>query len=144
MPLLDITAAAGNFSDLQIHSDFEWVELPFNLAPQNGYFVCKVVGESMNKRIPNGAYCLFRQDGGGSREGKIVLVQSTAIQDADFGSGYTIKEYHSKKIITDEGWQHSTINLEPLSDDLSYHTIELVSDELTNFKVVGVFDRVLA
>ncbi|MCX2583985.1 DNA/RNA helicase domain-containing protein [Pedobacter sp. MR22-3] len=144
VPLLDITAAAGNFSDLQIHSDFEWVELPFNLAPQNGYFVCKVVGESMNKRIPNGAYCLFRQDGGGSREGKIVLVQSTAIQDADFGSGYTIKEYHSKKIITDEGWQHSTINLEPLSDDLSYHTIELVSDELTNFKVVGVFDRVLA
>ena len=71
-------------------------------------------------------------------------MQSTAIQDADFGSGYTIKEYHSKKIITDEGWQHSTINLEPLSDDLSYHTIELVSDELTDFKVVGVFDRVLA
>ncbi|WP_412468202.1 DNA/RNA helicase domain-containing protein [Pedobacter sp. KLB.chiD] len=144
VPLLDITAAAGNFSDLQIHSDFEWVELPFNISPQEGCFVCKVIGESMNKRIPNGAYCLFRKDGGGSREGKIVLVQSTAIQDADFGSGYTVKQYHSKKIITDEGWQHSTIHLEPLSDDLSYHTIELVSDELTDFKVVGVFDRVLA
>ncbi|HEX8546762.1 MAG TPA: DNA/RNA helicase domain-containing protein [Cytophagaceae bacterium] len=26
VPLVDISAAAGNFSDLQIHSDFEWVE----------------------------------------------------------------------------------------------------------------------
>jgi SOS-response transcriptional repressor LexA len=144
VPLLDITAAAGNFSDLQIHSDFEWVELPFHITPQKGYFVCKVVGESMNKRIPNGAYCLFKQDGGGSRNGKIVLVQNTTIQDADFGSGYTVKEYHSEKIVTDEGWQHSTISLKPLSDDLSYETIELTEDELIDFKVVGVFERVLA
>jgi DUF2075 family protein/DNA replication protein DnaC len=143
VPLLDITAAAGNFSDLQIHSDFEWVELPFNITPQKDYFVCKVLGESMNKRIANGAYCLFRQDGGGSRNGKIVLVQSTAIQDADFGSGYTVKVYYSEKVVTDEGWQHSTISLQPLSDDLSYETIELTEDELTDFKVVGVFERVL-
>lgn len=144
VPLLDIKAAAGNFSDLQIHSDFEWVELPFNIIPQKGYFVCKVVGESMNKRIPNGAYCLFKQDAGGSRNGKIVLVQSTAIQDADFGSGYTVKEYHSEKVVTaDEGWQHSAISLQPLSDDLSYETIELAEDELTDFKVVGVFVQVL-
>ncbi|WP_222431160.1 DNA/RNA helicase domain-containing protein [Pedobacter suwonensis] len=144
VPLLDIRAAAGNFSDLQIHSDFEWVELPFNIIPKKDYFVCRVVGESMNKWIPNGAYCLFRQDGGGSRNGKIVLVQSTAIQDADFGSGYTVKEYHSKKVVTDEGWQHNAISLKPLSDDLSYEAIELAEDELTDFKVVGVFERVLA
>ena len=28
VPLVDITAAAGNFSDLQIHSNFDWIELP--------------------------------------------------------------------------------------------------------------------
>jgi DUF2075 family protein len=58
VPLVDITAAAGNFSDLQIHSDFEWIELPFNVAIKEGYFVCKIEGESMNKIIPNGSYCL--------------------------------------------------------------------------------------
>lgn len=144
VPLLDITAAAGSFSDLQIHADFEWVELPFNITPQMSYFVCKVVGESMNKRIPNGAYCLFKQDAGGSRNGKIVLVQSTAIQDADFGSGYTVKAYHSEKVVTDEGWQHSTISLQPLSNDLSFEAIKLAEDELTDFKVIGVFERVLS
>jgi len=32
VPLVDITAAAGGFSDLQIHSDYEWMELPFNVV----------------------------------------------------------------------------------------------------------------
>jgi hypothetical protein len=51
----------------------------------------------MNKVIPNGSICLFRKYTGGTRNGKIVLVQHTSIQDYDFGSGYTVKEYHSKK-----------------------------------------------
>jgi DUF2075 family protein len=143
VPLVDITVAAGAFSDLQAQSDFEWVELPMNIAVKPGYFVCKVVGESMNKRIPNGSYCLFREDPGGSREGKIVLVQSTNIHDADFGSGYTVKEYHSEKNIGDERWNHTLIVLKPLSYDPEFVDIELSEDELTNFKVIGFFERVL-
>ena len=61
----------------------------------------------MNKKIPNGSYCLFKQDEGGSRNGKIVLVESTSINDSEFGSGYTVKEYHSEKKVTDEGWRLS-------------------------------------
>ncbi len=97
--MVEITAAAGNFSDLQIHSDFDWIELPFHISAKEGYFVCKVEGDYMNKIIPNGSYCLFKKDFGGSREGKVVLVKSTSIQDADFGAGYTVKQYHSKKNI---------------------------------------------
>jgi len=52
----------------------------------------------MNKKIPNGSYCLFKQDEGGSRNGKIVLAEHYSIQDADFGAGYTVKEYHSTKM----------------------------------------------
>ena len=90
VPLYDISVAAGAFSELQQTSDFEWVELPKPYKPSQDYFVCKVKGESMNKVIPNGAWCLFRKDPGGSREGKIVLVEHSNIQDNDFGSGYTI------------------------------------------------------
>jgi DUF2075 family protein len=143
VPLVNISAAAGSFSDLQMHSDFDWIELPFNTTVKEGYFVCKVVGESMNKVIPNGSYCLFQKDTGGSREGKIVLVECTDIQDADFGSGYTVKEYHSKKNSTTENWLHKSITLKALSFELEYENLELDSDNLVDFKVKGVFVAVL-
>ncbi len=143
VPLIDISAAAGNFSDLQSHSERIWIEPPFNIAAKKGSFVCRVLGESMNKRIPNGSYCLFKQDEGGSRDGKIVLVESTNINDSDFGSGYTVKEYHSIKNISDEGWKHESIVLKPLSTIEEYKEIVLSEDELLNFKVVGIFDRII-
>lgn len=143
IPLVDITAAAGNFSNLQSHAEMTWIEPPFNISAKKGCFVCKVVGESMNKRIPNGSYCLFKQDEGGSRNGKIVLVESTSIHDAEFGSGYTVKEYHSVKKISDEGWRHESIILKPLSTIEEYENIELSEDDLLDFKVVGIFDRVI-
>lgn len=143
IPLVDISAAAGNFSDLQTHSELIWIEPPFNIAVKKGYFVCKVVGESMNKIIPNGSYCLFKQDEGGSRNGKIVLVESTDIRDSDFGSGYTVKEYQSNKIVIEDNWRHDSIVLKPFSTNVDYSDIILTEDELINFKVLGIFDRVL-
>jgi DUF2075 family protein/DNA replication protein DnaC len=143
IPLVDISAAAGKFSDLQIHSELIWVEPPFNIAVQKGYFICKVLGESMNKKIPNGSYCLFKQDEGGSRNGKIVLVESTNIHDSEFGSGYTVKEYHSVKNVSKDEWSHESIKLKPLSDRKEYSEIELAYDEMNDFKVVGIFEKVL-
>ncbi|MFN4086229.1 MAG: DNA/RNA helicase domain-containing protein [Spirosomataceae bacterium] len=143
IPLVDISAAASNFSDLQSPSELTWIEPPFNISAKKGYFVCKVVGESMNKRIPNGSYCLFKQDDGGSRNGKIVLVESTSIYDSDFGSGYTVKEYHSEKNFSVDGWNHESIRLKPLSSFDEYTDIFLSDDDLINFKVVGIFERVI-
>ena len=143
IPLVDISAAAGNFSDLQSHSDLTWIEPPFNISAKEGYFVCKVVGESMNKRIPNGSYCLFKQDEGGSRNGKIVLVESTDINDSEFGSGYTVKEYQSIKNVSDDEWRHESIILKPMSTIEEYSDIVLSEDDLRNFRVVGIFDKVI-
>ena len=143
VPLVDITAAAGNFSELQIHSDFDWIELPMNVSVKEGYFVCKVIGESMNQKIPNGSYCLFKKDTGGSRDGKIVLVQSADIQDPESGASYTVKEYESKKIVGEETWQHDCIILKPKSFDPAFEPIVLNKEELNDFKVIGVFECVL-
>lgn len=142
IPLLDITVAAGQFSGWQKYEEFTWIEPPSHISAKPEYFVCQVKGESMNKVIPNGAFCLFKKYEGGSREGKIVLVRATSIQDAEFGSGYTIKEYHSIKRNTQESWEHEAIHLKPLSDQ-PYDTIRLYPDEMTEFDVIGVFDRVL-
>ncbi len=143
VPLVDIQAAAGNFSEDQLHSELTWVEVPDGIRVSEGDFICKVVGESMNKRIPNGSLCLFKKYTGGSRNGKIVLVESTSIQDADFGSGYTVKEYESVKNMSVSEWRHESIILKPLSTDDEYSNIVLTEDDLIDFRVVGVFDRVI-
>ena len=143
IPFVDIYAAAGSFSELQNHEEMTWVEPPFNIVAKSGYFICKVVGDSMNKKIANGSYCLFKHDEGGSREGKIVLVQSINIRDSQFGSGYTVKEYHSIKEVTENDWEHRRILLKPLTDKVGYSEIILKEDELVDFKVVGIFERVL-
>lgn len=143
IPLYDLKVAAGNFGDIQNVEDVEWIKLPERIQPSNNLFACQVIGESMNKVIPNGAICLFKKYDGGSRNGKIVLVESTNIQDEDLGSCYTIKEYESKKYQDENGWKHKTIILKPQSFEDSYSAIELKDDELNTFKVIGIFDRVL-
>ena len=82
VPIYDLKVAAGRFSDeqqvaevaqgaeLQRPEDFEWAELPSVFRPQQGLFIAQVVGESMNRRIPNGAWCLFRLSPEGTRQGK--------------------------------------------------------------------------
>jgi len=143
IPFYDLEVAAGDFSDAQTAGEVQYIALPLGVQYSTDLFACKVVGESMNKVIPNGTICLFRKYGGGSRNGKIVLAAATAIQDADFGSHFTIKEYSSKKIVGGEGWQHDVIMLSPLSYDDGYKPIVLKENALTDFKVIGIFDRVL-
>lgn len=144
IPLVDIQAAAGSFSEIQQHSELTWVEVPEGIRVREGDFICQVVGDSMNKRIPNGSYCLFKKDHGGSRNGMIVLVESRDIKDSEFGSGYTVKEYQSIKNISDDGTsRHESIILKPLSTNKEYTNIVLTEDELVDFRVVGVFDRVI-
>lgn len=142
LPVVDIKAAAGGWSDLQKHHKFQWMKVE-GFIPKKGQFICQVVGESMNKIIPNGSWCVFESYTGGSREGKIVLVQHQDIQDADFGAGYTVKRYHSEKQVTEEGWRHESIRLEPMSDDAFYSDIQLSDDALGNLVVIGVFKGLL-
>ncbi len=119
------------------------VELPINIMAKKDYFVCKVIGESMNKKIPNGSFCLFKKDPGGSREEKIVLVEHYNIQDSDFGAGYTVKSYHSEKIFSEDSWAHKKIVLKPLSFDRGFEDITIDGDKINELKVVGEFITVL-
>lgn len=143
IPLYDLNVAAGYFSELQTVKDCKWIALNKTYKISNELFACKIIGESMNKIIPNGSICMFRKYSGGSRDGKIVLVEHTSIQDPDFGSGYTIKEYRSKKSIENDTWSHESIILKPLSYNLDYKEIVVEDDELINLKVIGIFETIL-
>ena len=143
IPLYDLKVAAGNFSELQTVTDCLWVALPKFYKPSIDLFACKIFGESMNKIIPNGSICLFRKYFSGSRDGQIVLVEHTNLQDNDFGSGYTVKEYRSKKNIENDNWSHESIILKSLSYNADYQDIILEEDELINLKIIGFFQCVL-
>ena len=143
IPVYDLQVAAGEFGDLQSVEDVHWIQLPEDQIPSKDLFACKVIGESMNKVIPNGTICLFRKYDGGSRNGQIVIVEFTDLQDSDSGSCYTIKEYQSKKKTGEDQWEHESIILKPLSMDGSYTDIVLSFDEGASLKVIGIFERVL-
>jgi superfamily II DNA or RNA helicase/HKD family nuclease len=142
IPLYDFYAAAGTFSELQSEKSFTLIEGPENNS-SNDYFACKIIGESMNRVIPNGSICLFKPYTGGSRNGKIVLVENMDIQDPDFNSAFTIKTYSSEKSVSEETWGHTSIVLRPNSYDSSYQNIIITEENAEEMRVVGEFVEIL-
>jgi superfamily II DNA or RNA helicase/phage repressor protein C with HTH and peptisase S24 domain len=144
IPLYDFYAAAGNFSDLQSQKTYSQTAVPEKYSLDEDYFACKVVGESMNKRIPNGAICIFKKNVQGSRSGKILLIENYDRQDPDFNSAFTVKTYASKKIVTEDDYEHIEILLKPNSFDSSYTDIIINEDNAREMHVVGEFICVLS
>jgi len=128
VPVFDLRAAAGPFSEFQalVERDeseslgpgvVDWVALPEDFRPRSGLFLMQIVGESMNRRIPNGAWCLFRAAPGGSKAGKVVLAEWREGTDPELGGRYTAKLYRSEKVANEEGeWRHERVILSPDSD----------------------------
>ena len=143
IPLYDFYSAAGSFSEMQSDKTYTLIEGPEKNSPNNDYFACKIIGESMNRTIPNGSICLFKPYTGGSRNGKIVLVENMDIQDQDFNSAFTIKTYSSEKTITEENWEHTAIVLRPNSYDDSYKNIVINEVNGAEMRVVGEFVEIL-
>ena len=141
VPLYEFYAAAGSFSEMQSEKDFSMIEVS-DKYNDDDYFACTVVGESMNRVISNGSVCLFKKYSGGTRNGKIVLVENIDYQDPDFNSAFTIKTYSSEKIVNEEGWQHTLIVLRPNSYN-NYKDIIINEDNGSRMRVVGEFIKVL-
>ncbi len=115
IPLLTLKAAAGALgADEKAIEPVAWVRPTGRTKPAPGLFVAQVVGESMNRRIPNGAYCVFRHPVEGSRQGRVVLVEYRDIADQDLGGSFTVKVWESDKEEAEDGaWRHREIRLKP-------------------------------
>lgn len=146
VPLIDLKFAAGLFSNVQSFdvNDAQWVELPDLYRPQPGLFVAQVVGESMNRRIPNGSWCLFRANPQGTRVGKVVVAQHRSISDPDTGGSYTVKIYASEKVPTADGaWRHARIELSPDSTDPSFKPMVFGPESADAVQVIAELIAVL-
>jgi uncharacterized protein len=107
-------------------------------------FIAQVVGESMNRRIPNGSWCLFRANPEGTRQGKVVVAQHRSVDDPETGGSYTLKLYGSKKVATsDGGWRHTSVTLTPHSTDPAFLPIHLTGEDADSVKIVAELLSVL-
>ncbi len=117
IPLYSLAAAAGAFGETQTPEAEAWVAPAGRVRAAPGLFVAQVVGESMSRRIPNGAYCVFRSSVEGSRTGRVLLVEHRDISDPDHGGSYTIKVY--ERVSPDE------VLLRPDTDASGYAPIAI-------------------
>lgn len=93
VPVYSLAIAAGVFSqgnDLSEIKPTGWIDAGVR-GP--GYFASFIKGKSMEPRILDGSLCLFRQYTGGSRQGKIFLLQARGLKDNDTGESFVIKKY---------------------------------------------------
>ncbi len=144
VPFVPMNAAAGAFGDphtIPDESAWQWVEVETARSLRPGMFVARVVGQSMEPRVPDGAYCLFASPVTGARQGRIVLVQLRDVVDPDTGHRFTVKRYRSGRTTDADGWRHVEITLEPINPD--FGPIVLTADEEDSVAVVAELIEVI-
>lgn len=140
IPLYNMRAACGALADKEIPEVEGWVDASgHGFTPdKDRYFAVHAKGNSMTPYINDGEVCVFEWYKGGSRNDCIVLTEVVGT-DPDYDCQFTIKKYHSDKIQTEQGLQHSRIVLQSLNNDCP--DIELVEGE--NYITYGIFKCVL-
>ena len=107
LPLYTAKAACGAYN-LQTEIDFDsvvyWIEIPESYGRiTKEMFVVKAEGDSMEPKIHDGNYCIFKwynPNAAGSKEGEIVLAEQLDKGSED--DRYVIKKYHAIKEYNEE------------------------------------------
>lgn len=142
LPLYSLKVAAGSFGKSQSVEPEGWIKVGSTSPLDDRMFVARVSGESMEPRIPNKAYCVFRFNPVGSRQNKIVLAQYRGPEDPETGGSFTIKKYKSEKVMNADGtWAHVRITLSPINPN--FEPIVLNEDDEGQVQVIAEFISVL-
>lgn len=138
LPLYTLKAAAGYFGDGEAVEPEGWVEVAGFGKLDERMFVARAVGRSMEPKIYDGDYLVFRANPVGSRIGKIVLVQYRGPADPESGGAYTVKRYDSEKKFEEGGeWRHERITLSPANPEFS--PIILTEDQAASVNVIAEY-----
>jgi len=137
VPLYSFEAAAGGLGEEMESQALDWVPAPEGMRLAPDLFAGRVVGRSMEPRIPDGSLNLFRFHPAGSRQGRILLIERFGVLDET--ARFTVKRYTSRKKETGEDeWHHEQIRLEPLNPEFEPWDVDP-----EGFAVVAEWVRVL-
>jgi superfamily II DNA or RNA helicase/diadenosine tetraphosphate (Ap4A) HIT family hydrolase/HKD family nuclease/SOS-response transcriptional repressor LexA len=134
VPVYSLEAAAGLWGPESSPEEIGWAEAPGS-SIKPGMFIARVRGHSMEPKIQDGSWNLFRPCPAGSREGRIVLVQFNSMGDPENGGRFTVKKYHSAKTVSEDGWKHDRIELLPLNPE--FEPIIVAPHEGAEMVVIG-------
>lgn len=138
LPIYSLQAVATAFNEEQKPELLGWKKIDSKKKLDKHMFVAQVVGKSMEPTIRDGSYCIFRYDQGGSRNGKVVLVESRQVTDPETNQKFTIKRYRSEKEkLEGDQWRHKKIVLSPDNRDFKDIILKNVSGD--DFRVVAEF-----
>ena len=141
-PVFTLEAAAGLWGPDHTPVAQGWMHVAKPKLSE-GMFIGRVVGASMEPKIPSGSWCLFRRSlVVGSRHRRILLVQFSSMTDSEHGGKFTVKMYHSEKRQAEDGWRHDHIELRPLNP--AYTPIHVTAEEAENLRIVGEFVAVVS
>lgn len=140
LPLYSLEAAAGYFGDEKAVELEGWVEADGVGRLNDKMFVARATGRSMEPRVHEGDYLVFRAHPTGTRQGKIVLARGP-ITDPELGGPYTVKKYLSEKVVGPDGdWRHTKVVLAPLNPEFEPIVVEETGeDEDSSVKVVAEY-----
>ncbi|HEX4843900.1 MAG TPA: S24 family peptidase [Limnobacter sp.] len=140
VPVLTLqTAAACARQNRPANLETDTLELPPHLHAQADMFVARVHGDTMDKRIPPGALCLFRFNPQGARNGKILLVQHPNIPTSEQDAHCVLKRYKIHKEADEQGHLHTMVWLCPESRNPAHQTFAMRAEEAEHMLVVAEF-----
>lgn len=125
LPVYSLQAAAGHFGEGRAVELEGWVEVQGLGTLADDMFVARAVGRSMEPRIYDGDYLVFRANQRGSRQGKIVLARGP-ITDPELGGSYTVKRYSAAG---NEGGQGARVVLASLNPEFKPIEIEATDED---------------
>src|SRR5258708_23179702 len=96
LPFYSLDVAAGPFlANRPIEEPEGWVEVPTSMKLTEDMFAARIRGKSMEPQNRDGSVAAFRTGAGGSREGRILLVELDGAIDPELGTSYTLKRWDS-------------------------------------------------
>ena len=97
----------------------------------------------MNRRIPNGSWCLFRLISKPTSRTRPIVARLSGLADPETGR-YTVKLYDTEKVQHPaESAETTRVILRPSSSDARFQPIVLSSDSEEQFRVIAEVVAVL-
>ena len=113
LPVFSLEAACGNFGRGMAVEPQGWIKCPPGVKPDHNMFAAKVSGRSMEPKLEDGDYCVFRANVGGTRNNKLVLVQHSSIADPNTGGSYSVIPNSACGITREAGGGPSAMRARP-------------------------------
>ena len=119
LPLYTLDAAAGSFGQAQVVEPRGWIPVSGLGKLDKKMFVARAVGRSMEPKLYDGDYCVFRKSRRVS-EGKVVLAQWHGPGDPETGGSYAVKIYGTTTGFGPSGEEEVTeVTLSPLNPEFA-------------------------